>query len=398
MQKIRIYALMSSVGLESLFSQVLFLYIPLLFLFGGKSEFVSSFVRSLSYIAPIFLGYYIGSLVDIYDKRKSGFISALMISLFSLIFIFFELYNNLFATIIYLFVTSSLTYFLANLRFTLLPILFRSTNLPKANSLLLVIDNSSMIIAPFLASLLLKETTPKTGLYTISFLLFFSSFLYLYSLRGMENEINKNCQKNCLTFIETWRAFSKCKQLVVIVIATMGNNAFVGIFSFYIIVVSFKSHLVSRTEAPFLLIASGIGAIVAGLLSTKLLSKININLLILFCCLSLAICGICPVYLNSKFMFYLTSFCEGFFSSVLVICVWTLRQQIVSSDILGRVTGVTSSLFKISPVVCLPLSGLISDMYGPNLALFSSSFWIILFSLPLLWYLSVEPNSRDITV
>ncbi|MFM2666684.1 MFS transporter [Vibrio mediterranei] len=383
MKKIRVIGLMLSFGLEVFCTQIIFIYIPLMMLFNGGGEIFTSITRALAYIGPVIFGFYVGSIIDKTNKRASGFVVAFFIAVLTASFGFMSLFNNTLLTIIYLFFTSILTYFLNNLRVTVLPILIKESQLSNANSMLLIIENIALLGAPAISSLLIKFSLPEIGIGLLSFLFLFSSIIYLLSLKGCQ--VSSETREN-IGFISSFRELFRNKKLVVNVLAMMGNNAFVGVFTLYIMIHAYNSGLFTNEEAPFILLASGVGAILSGLLATKAINFFGTNRLVILCGLMLAIFGVLPLFWNQKESYYLAAFGEGFWSSWLVICVWTIRQKTVSKEILGKITGITSSLFKLSMIISIPLSGWISTHFGSSMSLVSASVWILIFIIPICVY------------
>lgn len=383
MNNLRVIGLMLSFGLEVFCSQIIFIYIPLMLLFSGDGEIVASVTRALAYIGPVLFGFYIGSIIDRTSKRTSGFLVAASIALLTALFSLLDLQQNIFLTVLYLVFASITTYFLNNLRVTVLPLLIKASRLSNANSLLLIVENVALLAAPAISALMIRMAAPGTGLGLLGLLFFISSLLYLFSLHGVAPQ---HGQRPSVNFSQSCRLLFSSKQLVMLVIAMMGNNAFVGVFSLYIMIHAYDTGLFAQSEAPYILIASGVGAILSGMLASKALEFFGANRLVLFCGAALTLCGVTPLIATLKASYYIAAFGEGFLSSWLVICVWTMRQRLISPEILGKVTGITSALFKLSMIVSIPLAGWLSTRYGSATALISASLWVLLFIIPLFIY------------
>jgi len=358
-------------------------------LFNGEGEFYSSVIRALAYIGPVLFGFYIGSLIDKTDKRLSGFIVSLVIALIVAIFGLSQSYNNHFFTVSFLFLMSVLTYFLNNLRVTVLPLLIKESHLSNTNSILLIIENIALLAAPAVSAFLLKVSSPQMGIFYLSICFFISSIIYLLSLKGFELSSINRVQ---ISFLDSFYELLNNKKLVVNVLAMMGSNAFVGVFTLYIMIHAYNSGLFAEDEAPFILISSGIGAIISGFFATKVINTLGASRLVITCGLLMGLVGISPLLWHSKEVYYISAFFEGLLSSWLVICVWTIRQKSVSKEILGRVTGLTSSLFKLSMIVSIPLAGWIATNYDSSFSLISASIWVIVFIIPIFFQTIRSPQ------
>ncbi|GKW42435.1 hypothetical protein PEC301879_22930 [Pectobacterium carotovorum subsp. carotovorum] len=389
MNKLKISGLLTSFGLETFSSQIIFIFIPLLLLMKGNGDLIASITRALAYIGPVILGFYIGSIIDSSNKKALGFFVSISSSIVTFTYGALSLYYNMLATICFLFFLSISGYLLNNLRVTVLPLMIEKSKLKNANSFLLIIENLSLLISPIIASLMLSLINPSFGLYLLSFCFFISSFLYLLSLNSTDT-LNREVKNT--NFLQAVSILKSNKNFVCYIFAMMGNNAFVGVFSLYIMFYSQESGVFTTSESPYILVASGIGAILSGFISSKLIDKFNTSNLIFFCGVALIFIPTPLFFFHNKFSFYFASFGEGFFSSILVICVWTMRQLLIPKEILGKITGLTSAMFKLSMVISIPLAGYLADTTKNSFySLISSSLWMLIFLIPL--FLNVL-NSR----
>ncbi|GLH34510.1 hypothetical protein BR1R5_38990 [Pseudomonas sp. BR1R-5] len=83
----------------------------------------------------------------------------------------------------------------------------------------------------------------------------------------------------------------------------------------------------------------------------------------------MAASGVSPLGLGTVESYYVSAFFVGFFGAYVIITAWTLRQAVVPAALLGRVTGITSALFKVSMLLSVPLAGLISSSFGSAVAI-----------------------------
>ncbi len=388
----KLSALIIAFGIEILCTQIIFIYIPLFLIFSGEDEFTASVFRAVAYIGPVLLGYYIGKIVDIFEKRRLGFSIAIVLAAASALYGLLKANQSLHETFLFLVLLSIGTYFLNNLRTSVLPSVVNSSKLSSVNSLLLIVENVALIAAPIISSLLLSFNSPEIGFIFISILFFISSLLYFFSLPTIPAASNNG---NSNSFVENFKILLKNKTLLHLVFAVMGNNAFTGVYLLYIMIYALDTKLFASTEVPFILIAFAVGAIFSGVTASKAITMFGNQVLAIICCFLMAISGAIPLLMSIKSVFFISAFMVGFFESYVVVAVWTLRQKLVPTAVLGKVTGITSALFKVSMVMAIPLAGLLSSWRGSGFAILFGVFIVFLGIMPLVVHLiSLNIKSR----
>ena len=60
-------------------------------------------------------------------------------------------------------------------------------------------------------------------------------------------------------------------------------------------------------------------------------------------------------------IFCLFAFFEGLISAIMVVSVWALRQETTESHLIGRVVGITGSLFKVGMPVMIIFGGMYAE-------------------------------------
>ena len=383
MRKVNIFLIFFSFTAEIFCLQLLLIFIPLVVFYSGGGEINSSISRSAGFIGPVLFGYYIGKLTDIFNKRILGASIALTIALvsgfFALTFKNFN-YNSL---IFYMIFLSIFSYFLINIRSSVMPMLIQDSSLNKANGFFVVIENTVTLVSPGICSLLLYFGKPQFGFYLTTFLFFVSAIAYFFGLRQIEN--NKPSNSNDNSIFKTWGILKSNKQLLHLCLLIMASNAFLAIYTLYLIIFISKHNITSNILSPFIMIPSACSAILAGLYTVKLLPRYSLSNFSIFCSLAIFLAGVLPLISKNLFSIILSSCLEGFFTSSLVIAVWTLRQRVVSKETLGQVTGLTSALFKLSITITLPLAGILSSMYGESSALLFGSSLILVGIIPFIY-------------
>lgn len=361
------HLLISAFGIEIFCTQVLFIYTPLFFIFNSGDSVLGSFLRALAYIGPVLFGYYIGVLVDRFEKRRLGCTIAIALGGAAACYSVRLPDQTLAETVIFLAAVSIGTYFLNNLRSSVLPNVARASQLPRMNATLLVTENIALIFAPLIASLLLSLSSPKIGFFGIAGLFCISGLIYLLALPSSQSTSHPRQRRG--SFLESIGILTSNKPLLRLVLVVMGNNAFTGVYLLNVLIYAVGTGHFSAQNAPNLLVWLAAGAIISGLTASRAIAFFGNRKLTLLCCLLMAVSGALPLLLPNQAVFFTSCFLVGFFESYVVIAVWTLRQTVVPADVLGRVTGITSALFKVSMVIAIPVAGLLAEYYTSAVAI-----------------------------
>ncbi|QCI12668.1 MFS transporter [Pseudomonas putida] len=375
------YQLVCAFALENFCSQVLFIYTPLFVIFNGGDGVLGSFLRALAYIGPVLFGYYIGVLVDHFDKRWLGCSIALLLAAAAACYTLRLPDQTLGETFLFLGSVSIGTYFLNNLRASVMPSVARRAQLPRMNATLLVTENIALLAAPLIASLLLSASSPSVGFAVIAALFCLATTLYYFALANLP--CVEHSPQALGTFGDNLRLLTSNKPLLRLVYVVMGNNAFVGVYLLYILIYAAETGLFDAAQVPQILIAYALGSILSGSTAEKAITLFGNRNLALLCCLLMAMGGSLPLWLPAYEVFFLSAFLVGFFAAYVVIAVWTLRQTLIPAASLGRVTGITSALFKLSMVVAIPIAGLLGESQGSAAAVVFGLAGILLGAIPL---------------
>jgi Major Facilitator Superfamily len=376
---LRVVALIGSLAIELFSINVFFFYIPLLAVFGKDDQFTAALYRAVEFVAPVLLGFVIGSIVDRSNKRALG----VSISMSVAVLTFYlatriRNYSEL-EMLGILALISVAMYFLANLRITVMPIIVERANLHRANAALLIVDQVGMLASPIFAAALIHFDAAELGLSLVGLAFLFSSFIYFLAFNRMP-EVPPS--ENHIGFRTAVALLVGHRKMFLVTLASMGMNCFVSIFPLYAVIFAVEAHILSETTAPSLLAVSAIAGIVAGLLQPRLFAKTDTLKLAALCCIGLAIAGTIVVAWPSVATFYLLAFCDGTLTTFFVISAWTLRQTSFDASVLGKVTGVTFILLRGAMLISPLLAGLVAHRFGGGAALLVGSYLALIGFMP----------------
>lgn len=351
---------------EACAAQVIFIYVPLSMLSGSGDEVFSALLRATVYLGPVAFGYWAGRLVDGVRSRALGFLVALGLCCHVALYAIRRGGWTLLETFVLLSVISIGIYILSNLRACLIPRILHKDLLPRMNAGLLIVEHCALILSPVAVSYFLMLKNPVVVFYGASICFLLSSFLYRYSSLELPPRIAPVVPTS---FISSYRALVQNKPLVHVVYIVVGNNSFTAIYLFFVLLSAADSGVFNISETPFLLVSYALGSIFSGLVAPRMMRALNTRIAVCTCSAGMAASGVSPLGLGTVESYYVSAFFVGFFGAYVIITAWTLRQALVPAALLGRVTGITSALFKVSMLLSVPLAGLISSSFGSAVAI-----------------------------
>jgi MFS family permease len=360
-----------SYALEIFSTRLIFVSLPILIIMAGKNDILGTFYSSLSYLGPVCFGYIAGSIVDKSNKRMVGYIASLSISIVTIIYCLADLFNSKVGTMLYLSYLSICSYFIGNMRVSIIPSIVKKDALVNANSIMSLIDNLSFFIVPAITSMILVFNNIRVVFYILAICFFLSSIIYLFSLNNFKENNNKRSNLNFTGSIKLLIGYKNFMSLVYI---QMSSNAFIGIYTIYILVNAYASKTIDLMYVPYIITIMAIGAIIA----SASVKKINVILkeesnTVIFSVVIMMILSLIPFWIPNTITYLSTSFLIGFFNALLIINIGTARQKIIPAAVLGKVTGITSTLYKLSMICTIPLAGLIATYTGSKGALILST-------------------------
>lgn len=352
---------------------------------------MSSLLRATVYVGPVAFGYFAGKLVDDVNPRDLGFLIALALCL-GVAFYAIQQEAALLGMFVLLSVLSIGVYTMSNLRACILPRIAHIDLLPRMNAGLLVVEHCALIVSPIAVSCILKLQLSGLVFFSASFCFLLSSFLCRYSFSNQPLRIARGAPGS---FVFSFRALVQIKPLMQVVYVVIGNNSFTAIYLFFVLLSASESGLFNLSETPYLLVLFALGSIVSGVFTPSVMRVVNVRTAVCISSTGMAASGVLPLGLGTVESYYFSAFLVGLFGAYVIITAWTLRQALVPTDLLGRVTGITSALFKISMLVSVPLAGLISSFFGSAVAILVSTLPVAVGLAPMaLASLKVKMSNR----
>ncbi|WP_120511198.1 MFS transporter [Photobacterium salinisoli] len=163
---------------------------------------------------------------------------------------------------------------------------------------------------------------------------------------------------------EGWQALSTDKTMCLITAAVVVINTTGAVFHVQAIYFAKATLMMTNLEVSYLIAASGIGGILGGLVADKIRKRLGLGVLLILSITFESVGFALPALLPSAPMLALSFFLISSIGLMSSICIWSYRQEAFSDKLIGRVAGITGSLFKLGMPFGLAASGYLMMILG----------------------------------
>jgi predicted MFS family arabinose efflux permease len=339
------------VGLEQ---HIVFIALPLLVYEATASAIEMNLVRGLGLLPNLLLAFVIGAIVDQADK-KTWLVSALAtqaVCLCALALAFEQDDVQPALTYPLIFLLSTAVYAYYNAQAVALKMALRKEDLGSATAAVSSIGQAFQMLGPALAGLMLMLPSPSASLWAAAAvaLLGFAAVLRL----KLPQAAKAPGERLRVRIAEGWRALRANRPLWLLTLVVIVTNSAAGMFSITMLQKAQAAGLSGAQIGLMFSVSGGIG-VIGALLAPRVRERFTMGGA---CLLGLGFMTLCyaaaslashPVTLTAILA------CEAFFGMVYNVMTLTLRQETTPMSVIGRVTGMTGSLFKLAcPSPSLP--------------------------------------------
>lgn len=160
---------------------------------------------------------------------------------------------------------------------------------------------------------------------------------------------------------EGWQVFAANRELVMMTIVIVLTNAAEGAFGVALILKLKTTLLSSEAEIGMIFAATGFGAVIGASVAPRIRKAVGYRAAFFWPIWLLGTVYLAMATTSSIGMIYVLSFCEGALSLFFAIGVWSYRQETTSAIHMGRVAGLTGTIFKILMPPIIILAGVLAD-------------------------------------
>ena len=367
--------LFSSALFVAFSAQIYNLALPLLVYELTESSQMMGWMRAVEFLPNLLLALFIGVIVDRVDKKRwsqAMLLGQLLVVVCSYMAVEW-LSQPLWVLFPAAFLMMAFNYGYANARMTMLkqalPQQVQNTAVARMSSLSSVMET----IGPVLSGVLMIMSAIHNVFLVVAILLLLA-YWQLERMTLSPSEPAKS-QGIWVALTEGWTVFRAEKNMWHITLAVMVINTTGAVFWIQAIFFAKSQLAFNSVEVSYMIAASGIGGLIGSFSADRVREKIGLGVLLIASIALEAVGFLVPLMIANVWgliMSFLWISAVGLFSS---ICIWTYRQEAFEQQYLGRVAGITGSLFKLLMPVGLAASGYITVIFGVEVV-FSACFGI----------------------
>lgn len=346
-------------------SRVYELALPLIIYELTQSSTAMGAMRALQFLPILLFGLFIGVFVDRADKKRWMLIAVglQMLLLFGL-FIYSQVGQPselVFYGAGFLLMTFSYSYI--NARISSVKLALPTHMMTSANAKFTFTQTFMQVMGPAISGAILFLSSLYYGL-------LITAFMYLFALLVLARIDLKEASQALQTrhfwgeFKTGWNTLRENRTLWALSWFVSFFNA--TALSFELMVIFYvKDELHwSAAQVGLVLSCAGMGGLLGSVLTETLRRRIGLG-----ACLALSIIGLALTYsltglYGNSFAVGLALFFYGFATTMQNICIWSFRHETTSAPLMGRIGGMTGSIFKIGVPFALLGSGWLADFSG----------------------------------
>lgn len=359
--------------------------LPLFLYEQTKSASAMANVRAIEFVPNVIFAPIIGLIVDRLNKKSAHqfavlaqiFLVALLVTL-----IFFDFgFAGIWTIYPIAFLLMTFGYVNDNVRMVIVKQHIAKSDLTLANSRLVSVWTVVGISAPALAGMLLGFVSYGVLLAGVAGLLMLAS----RAIRGLPQDPPQSAGSSpglIRSFREGIQILFKNKALLQICIMVLVMNVAQGIVDANLAFLLKDRFSSSNFVVGSVATMAGVGAFLGSLCAPKIRERLGIGRLFRTCFFLNAMFYLPAALFPSPVSFALTILGTSFLGMLQSICVWTFRQESTGAEYIGRVSGLTSALFKLGLPFGLFLSGVMVSRFESGVVfLVAATLHLILFSM-----------------
>lgn len=156
---------------------------------------------------------------------------------------------------------------------------------------------------------------------------------------------------------EGWVSLKANRPLWLITWMVVVVNTTSGIFDIQAIYAAKAVYRMNSAEVGIMASLAGLSALMGSIVAPYIRRSFGMGRTLLVSALLEGFCFLLPVALTTIWGLYLGLALAGFFGVIANICIWSYRQESTDTELIGRVAGITGSLFKLGLPFGLVASG-----------------------------------------
>ncbi|WJV54510.1 MFS transporter [Prodigiosinella aquatilis] len=373
MEKVEEYSIWKNSQFRILFSGALFcnlggkvyeLALPLLIYDITRSSEIMGWVRAVEFLPYILLASVIGAWIDRVDRRVwsqwmvAGQVVCLLTGWLAIQF----LPNPLWVLFPCAFFMMAFNFGYLNARMGMLKHILPLSLQSAATSSMSSLNSLFQAMGPLLSGVVILFSSVHIIFLWIALFLFIA-WCYLIKM-PYEREVFRTTGSIGKAIIEGWRILRANPPLYHMALAIAVLNTSSVVFSLQSIYYAKTVLAMNAVDIGYMASAGGIGGILGSLLTVRLRNKFGLGKVLITTTITQALGYLFILFSNHSLVLVSAFFWVSFFEVITAILVYTYRQESIKTENLGKVMGITGTLFKMGLPFGLAISGYIVSGYG----------------------------------
>jgi MFS family permease len=363
-------------------SKVYELALPLIIYQMTQSSVSMATMRSIEFLPNLLLAMFIGVLVDRFNKKRW---TQAMVSLQALILIaLFLLVEFDAASLVHFYIAGFLlmacNYGYGNARVSIVKVAVPKHLLTSANAKFSFVWTLVDIMGPAISGFVLMFSSLHNGLLITA--LAFSLALLSLSLLDTDSFAPTAARGAFLQeFREGWRELLANRPLWMITLLVIFLNSTAGMFDAMVVFFAKDHFRLDNSQLGLVLSSAGLGGLVGSMLVERCRKLFPTGRLLGYTILSLGFAYLVMYLAENVWLMCVSLFFSGMIGTIESICIWTFRQETTPSHLIGRISGITGSIFKLGMVFTIFGSGWVSEYLGTGFVFLGAAVGNILIFL-----------------
>ncbi|WP_068619969.1 MFS transporter [Paenibacillus tuaregi] len=360
--------LLISGGILAVGNKIYELALPLILYDLTHSSVAMSVMRGIDFLPNLLLAAFIGVWVDRARKKLWSVFSVLVQLILLTTLYFWTAYGSPSIYVFYItgFLLMTLGYAYSNARVALVKLVLPGQHLTPANAAFSFLGTAIAIMGPALTGLILMLSDLNAGLLLTA--IAFVPACLLILLLPADPEPSTVPRGNFRQELkEGWNELLRNRILKQITVLVIFLNSTTGMVDATIVFAAKDGLRLDNAALGLVLSAGGIGGLAGSLLISPLRCRFSIGHILGVTTLLSGLAYAVLYFAHNGLILATGLFFDGMFGTISSICIWTYRQESTPQHLIGRVSGITGSAFKLGMPFAILAAGWISQHYSPAL-------------------------------
>ncbi|MFD1737096.1 MFS transporter [Bacillus salitolerans] len=348
-------------------SKIYELALPLILYQFTHSAVTMSTMRGIEFLPNLFLAMFIGVFVDRADKKRWTLWSIFLQIILLIILYLSVQYGKPSPILFYIcgFLLMTFNYAFINARMSIVKQALPTSMLTSANASFNFVHTFIGIMGPALTGLILMLSSLYTGL-LITVIAFSISFFILLLLKTEAEQSVQKKEGFWRELKEGWIELYRNKALWLITLAVIFINSTAGMVDTTVIFFAKDVLDLSNAELGLVLSSAGLGGLIGSFFIGKVRNYFGTGAIVTITTLLIGFSYFILFMASSSFILAIGLFFNGLLSTICSVSIWTYRQESTPHHLIGRISGITGSVFKLSMPFAIFSAGWISELINPS--------------------------------